>query len=86
MGAILIVSLALQIAAVLCAVLAAAGPAISQRGVSEPGFAVLIDVSASMATEDMTDAEGLPESRVAAAARAAEIAWELSRPRHEKKG
>ena len=63
--------LALQVGAALCAVLAAAGPAIVQHGSREPGLAILVDVSASMATEDMTDAAGFPESRVAAAAVAA---------------
>jgi len=63
--------LALQVGAALCAVLAAAGPAIARRGAAEPGLAILVDVSASMATADMTDAAGRPESRVAAAAQAA---------------
>ena len=63
--------LALQVGAVLCAVLAAAGPAIARRGAVESGLAILVDVSASMATEDMTDTAGRLESRVAAAARAA---------------
>lgn len=63
--------LALQIAAALCAVLAAAGPAMAHRGTAERGLAILVDVSASMATEDLVDAAGFPESRVAAAARAA---------------
>jgi hypothetical protein len=63
--------LALQVGAALCAVLAAAGPAIARRGAAEPGLAILVDVSASMATADMADAAGRLESRVAAAAQAA---------------
>ena len=66
-----LILLALQVGAALCAVLAAAGPAIARRGATEPGLAILVDVSASMATADMTDAAGRPESRVAAAAQAA---------------
>ena len=63
--------LALQVGAAVCAVLAAAGPALGRRGPAEPGLAILIDVSASMATGDLADAAGRPETRVAAAARAA---------------
>ncbi len=67
--------LLLQAAAILAATVAAAGPSLVTRGLRKPGIAVLIDISASMATRDCPidsqSGAGEEASRVEAAVREA---------------
>jgi hypothetical protein len=67
--------LLLQVAAILLAAFAAAGPSIDSRRLLKPGMAILVDVSASMATRDCPSAhDGQVVSRVEAAVEAAQKA------------
>jgi len=70
--------LALQAAAALLAAAAAAGPAFVERSLTRPGTAILIDVSASMAAVDETEAgtASAETARISRAAKAATLAKE----------